>query len=209
MDFGKLGSDTITISFFANCTTPVNIRFYDGRPDEGGELIGDFSYWKPPIWLTYQNETFKLTKKLTGVHTLVMESDDRYDVGGFTFEKPVKEFAEINAVDRDEIYGDKFTVEPDAVTGIGNNVMLNFGEFDFTEKSPARVVITGKSALTVNSIHVIFTGDTEKRVLAEFKGAAEYTPESFDLSEISGKCKVSFAFLPGSDFDFKSFRFEA
>lgn len=209
VDFGKLGSDTITISFFANCTTPVNIRFYDGRPDEGGELIGDFSYWKPPIWLTYQNETFKLTKKLTGVHTLVMESDDRYDVGGFTFEKPVKEFAEINAVDRDEIYGDKFTVEPDAVTGIGNNVMLNFGEFDFTEKSPARVVITGKSALPVNSIHVIFTGDTEKRVLAEFKGAAEYTPESFDLSGIIGKCKVSFAFLPGSDFDFKSFRFEA
>ncbi|MGN1101161.1 MAG: DUF4982 domain-containing protein, partial [Huintestinicola sp.] len=209
VDFGKLGSDTITISFFANCTTPVNIRFYDGRPDEGGELIGDFSYWLPPIWLTYQNETFKLTKKLTGVHTIVMESDDRYDVGGFVFEKPVKEFAEINAVDRDEIYGDKFTVEPDAVTGIGNNVMLNFGEFDFTEKSPARVVITGKSVLPVNSIHVIFTGDTEKRVLAEFKGASEYTPESFDISGISGKCKVSFAFLPGSDFDFRSFRFEA
>ena len=137
-----------------------------------------------------------------------MESDDRYDVGGFVFEKPVKETAEINAADHDEIYGDKYTVEPDAVTGIGNNVMLNFGEFDFTEKSPARVVITGKSALPVNSIHVIFTGDTEKRVLAEFKGADEYTPESFDLSGISGKCKVSFAFLPGCDFDFRSFRFE-
>lgn len=209
VDFGSLGSDTITIGFFANCTTPVNIRFYDGRPDEGGELIGEFSYWLQPIWLTYQNYTFKLSKKLTGVHTLVMESDDKYDVGGFVFEKPVKEFAEICSVWNDEIYGDKFTVEEDAVTGIGNNVMLNFGEFDFTEKAPSKIVITGKSVLPVNSIHIVFTGDTEARILAEFKGADEYTPETFDISGVKGKCKVSFAFLPGCDFDFKSFRFEA
>ncbi|MCI7767787.1 MAG: DUF4982 domain-containing protein [Oscillospiraceae bacterium] len=209
VDFGAIGSDEITISFFANCTTPVNIRFYDGSPDEGGEMIGEFSYWKQPIWLTYQNETFKLTKNLRGVHTIVMQSEYRYDVGGFVFTKPEKEFAEINAVWNDEIYGDKFTVEENAVTGIGNNVMLNFGEFDFTDKAPARVVITGRSALPQNSIHVIFTGDTEKRVLAEFTASPDYAPQSFELSGISGKCKVSFAFLPGSDFDFRSFRFEA
>ena len=138
-----------------------------------------------------------------------MESDDKYDVGGFVFEKPVKEFAEICSVWNDEIYGDKFTVEEDAVTGIGNNVMLNFGEFDFTEKAPSKIVITGKSALPVNSIHIVFTGDTEARILAEFKGADEYTSETFDISGVKGKCKVSFAFLPGCDFDFKSFRFEA
>ncbi len=172
-------------------------------------MIGEFSYWKPPIWLTYQNETFKLAKALRGVHTIVMESDYRYDIGGFVFTKPEKEFAEINAAWNDEIYGDKFTVEENAVTGIGNNVMLNFGEFDFTEKIPSRVIITGRSSLPKNSIHVIFTGDTEKRVLAEFTASSDYAPQSFELTGISGKCKVSFAFLPGSDFDFKSFRFEA
>ena len=209
VDFGSVGSDEITIQFFANCNTPVNIRFFDGRPDEGGEMIGEFSYWIQPIWLTYQPYTFKLSKKLRGVHTIVMMSDDRYDIGGFSFTKPEKEFAEINASWNDEIYGDKFTVEENAVTGIGNNVMLSFGEFDFSEKAPARVVITGKSKLPVNSIHVVFTGDTECRVLAEFKQADEYTPQSFELNGISGKCKVAFAFLPGCDFDFESFRFEA
>ena len=86
--------------------------------------------------------------------------------------------------------------------------MLDFGEFDFTEKTPSKVIITGKSALPVNSIHIIIMGETETRVLAEFSGSAEYTQREFPLENIRGKCRVSFAFLPGSDFDFKSFKFE-
>lgn len=208
VDFGSIGSDTVTIPIYANCTTPVKLKIYDGTPDNGGELIGDFVYHEPPEWLTYKPNTFKLNKVLKGVHTLVMESADGYHVKGFVFEKPVKEFAEIGAQDCESIYGDKFCRGNDAVTGIGNNVMLDFGEFDFTDKKPAKVVITGKSALPVNSIHVIFTGDTETRVLAEFAGAEEYTRREFPLENICGKCGVSFAFLPGSDFDFKSFKFE-
>lgn len=207
VDFGALGSDTITVPIYANCTTPVKIRFYDGIPG-GGELIGDFVYHEPPEWLTYKPKTFKLSKKLKGVHTLVMASADGFHVKGFKFAKPGKEFAEIGAADCERVYGDKFTREADAVTGIGNNVMLDFGEFDFTENSPSAIVITGRSALPLNSVHVIFTGETETRVLAEFAGAEEYAERRFELSGISGKCKVAFAFLPGSDFDFKSFRFE-
>ncbi|MGN1090539.1 MAG: glycoside hydrolase family 2 TIM barrel-domain containing protein [Huintestinicola sp.] len=208
VDFGSIGSDTVTVPIFANCTTPVKIRFYDGIPTEGGELLGEFTYHETPEWLTYKPATYKLNKVLKGMHTFVIESSDGYDVKGFVFEKPEKEFNEINAADNESVYGDKFTAEPDAVTGIGNNVMLNFGEFDFSETSPSAIVITGKSALPLNSIHVIFTGDTETRVLAEFKGADEYTPRSFALEGIKGRCKVAFAFLPGSDFDFRSFRFE-
>ncbi len=208
VDFGSLGSDTVTVPIYANCTTPVQIRFYDGIPNDGGELIGEFTYHEPPEWLTYKPNTFKLNKVLKGVHTFVMESSDGFHVKGFSFEKPEKEFAEIRAVDSDRIYGDKFTVESDAVTGIGNNVLLEFGEFDFTEKAPSKIIITGRSELELNSIHIIFDGESEKRVLAEFAGADNYTPREFPISGISGKCKVSFAFLPGSNFDLESFRFE-
>ncbi len=207
VDFGKLGSDTITVPIFANCTTPVQMRIYDGVPGEGGELIGDFTYFKPPIWLVYQPETWKLSKVLKGVHTIVMESDNAYDVAGFSFEKPVKETMEISVLDYENIYGDTFVIGKDSVTNIGNNVMIDFGEFDFSENAPVEVIITGRSELPLNSIHVCFSGDTEKRVLAEFEGAEEYTERHFKLEGVSGKCKVSFAFLPGSKFDFKSFRF--
>lgn len=209
VDFGKIGSDTVTVPIFANCATPVGIKFYDGIPDEGGELIGDFSYHKKSIWLTYIPETYKLSKVLKGTHTIVIESSYGYDIEGFYFERPRKEFAELLAVDNDSIYGDKFTVETDAVTGIGNNVSLDFGEFDFTDAPPSKLVINGRSELPLNSITVIFKGETEKRMIAEFSKAEDYTERSFPVEGISGKCKVSFVFLPGSDFDFKSFRFEA
>lgn len=207
VDFGKVGSDTITFPIFANCTNAVGIKVYDGIPGQGGELIGDFSYQKKSIWLTYIPETYKLNKVLKGMHTLVFESADGYDIHGFCFEKHAKEFAEIAAVDNDSIYGDKFTVEADAVTGIGNNVLLEFGEFDFSEETPSKLVITGKSDLTKNSINVIVKGDTENRITVEFAGAAEYTEREFAMEGIKGKCQISFVFLPGSDFDFKAFRF--
>lgn len=209
VDFGNIGSDTVTVPIYANCTTPVKIRFYDGIPGKGGELIGDFSYHEPPQWLTYIPNTFKLSKVLKGVHTLVMESGDGFHVQGFCFSKPDKAFSEISAVDCESIYGDKFTREADAVTGIGNNVILDFGEFDFADKFPRAVIITGKSALPKNSIHIIFSGSVETRILAEFDGADEYTARRFAINGIKGKCNVSFAFLPGSNFDFKSFMFEA
>ncbi len=208
VDFGKVGSDTVTFPIFANCTNAVRIRVYDGIPGEGGELIGDFEYQKKSIWLTYIPETYKLSKVLKGMHTIVLESADGYDIEGFYFEEHKKEFAELRAVDNDSIYGDKFTVGKEDVTGIGNNVILEFGEFDFTKEAPTKLVITGKSKLPLNSIHLMVKGDTETRIIAEFAGADEYTEREFVLEGITGKCKISFVFLPGSDFDFRSFRFE-
>ncbi len=76
VDFGSIGSDTVTVPIFANCTTPVKLKFYDGIPDKGGELIGDFVYHETPEWLTYKPNTFKLNKVLKGMHTLVMQSGD-------------------------------------------------------------------------------------------------------------------------------------
>lgn len=208
VDFGMVGSDTVTVPIYANCTTPVKIAFYDGIPDDGGELIGEFTYHEPPQWLTYIPNTFKLTKKLKGVHTLCMRSGDGYQIGGFFFEKTDKAYAQLDTPSAESIYGDKFTVCEDAVVGIGNNVMLNFGEMDFGSTAPKRLIICGRSELPLNSIHCIVKGDSTARILCEFERAEEYTERSFDISGISGKCEVSFAFLPGSNFDYKYFRFE-
>lgn len=207
VDFGKIGSDTVTVPIYALCNNSVKIRFYDGLPSENGELLGEFTYDEKPVWLTYIPNTFKLSKKLKGIHTFVMESSDGFEVKGFVFEKTIKGNAEISAVDSDNIYGDKFEICTDAVCSIGNNVTLDFGEFDFTEKTPTGIVINGKSQLPLNSIHAVFEGDTEKRVLLEFTKAENYTRREFSLEGIKGRCKLSFVFLPGSDFDFMSFKF--
>ena len=207
-DFGNMGSDTVTVPIYANMTTPVQIKFYDGIPDQGGELIGDFTYHEPPEWLTYKANTFKLTKKLHGVHTFVMQSSDRYHVKGFSFERQNNSFDPHFAASCQKIYGDSFMVSPDIVTGIGNNVVLDFGEFDFTEP-PQFVVISGKAKIPLNSIHLIFKPEqgTPQRILAEFRGCTENTEQVFPVEGITGKGNVSFTFLPGSDFDFNYFQF--
>ncbi len=206
VDFGTVGSDTVTIPLFANYSTPVRIRVYDGTP-ENGELLGDLEYALEPKWLTYQPMTYKLSKVLRGVHTLSFASDLGYDVEGFVFERRAKETAELPAGTAMNIYGDAYTVEGDEVTGIGNNVILDFGEFDFAEP-PKTLYITGRSALPLNSVNVIFTcADGEKRMLCEFEQADEYTERAFEVSGISGVQSVSFVFLPGSSFDMKSIRF--
>lgn len=211
VDFGDIGSDTVTVPIFANTEDPVSIRFYDGVPGEGGELLGDFLYHKPPQWMVYIPETFKLNRVLRGIHTFVMESDHGYDVQGFVFQKKDKERAELLAANAVDIFGDKFTKNEEDVTEIGNNVVLSFGEFDFDKLPPRKIVITGRSKLAVNSIHIIFggeNGNTETRILAEFAGTESYTEREFPINGIKGKRSVSFAFLPGSDFDFRAFRFE-
>lgn len=207
VDFGPIGSDTVTVPIFANCDNPVRIRFYDGIPGEGGELIGDFSYHKEHEWLVYKPETYRLSRVLKGLHTIVMESEDGFQLQGFSFEERAKEFLQIGATEHERLYGDQYTVEEDAVTGIGNNVSLQFGEFDFEKEQPAALEITGRSALPQNSIHMFFDGEESKRVILEFEGAEDYTTRRFKIEGIAGKGKVSFVFLPGSCFDFKAFRF--
>ena len=161
--------------------------------------------------MTFKPNTFKLSKKLKGIGSFCIETTDGFQVSGFSFEKQEREFERNDAADAEHIYGDKFTVEGRNVTGIGNNVMLDFGTFDFATEAPKQIRISGKSPLALNSIHLILTGaDGEKRILCEFRteNADSYEERTFALQNITGKQQISFAFLPGSNFDFSYFRFE-
>ena len=206
VDLGPVGSDRITIPLFANYSTPVRISVWDGTPDKG-ECLGDFEYALTPIWLTYQPMTYTLNRVLRGVHTLCFSSELSYDMQGFVFEKHTKETSELPALYAENIYGDSFTREEDAVTGIGNNVTIAFGGFDF-EAPPKRIHITGRSALEINSIHLLWEGADTARFQLEFEGCEEYTDRSFPVEGISGSGRISLIFLPGCDFDLRSIRFE-
>lgn len=210
VDFG-IGSDTVSVYVWANTNDPVRIRFYDGIPDNGGELLGCMTYHEKPEWMVFKPNTIRLDKVLRGIHAFCIETEHFLQINGFVFARRQREFIENNAADAEHIYGDKFSVGENEVTGIGNNVVLDFGMFDFTEEQPARLVIKGRSPLPLNSIHLILdNGNETGRVLCEFRtdGCTEYCERAFPLEGISGKQKVSFAFLPGSNFDMNTFRFE-
>ena len=110
------------------------------------------------------------------------------------------------AVNALNIYGDKFAVGSEAVTGIGNNVTVALGHFSFDE-APSEVIIKGRSKLATNSIHLTTEGGEPKRYQLEFSGCEDYTERSFPLESFPRECDISLFFLPGSDFDLMSIRF--
>ncbi|MBQ8315391.1 MAG: DUF4982 domain-containing protein [Lachnospiraceae bacterium] len=210
VDFGAFGSDEITLPIFELGNQPVAIEIWEGAPgDKDCELIDTVIYHVPSIWNTYQERTYKLPKRFKGVTSISFVTEHKIHLKGFVFTKKEKAFETLSVKENTSIYGDTFTVEEDAITGIGNNVTVVFEDMDFGKNGTTKLTICGKSRLPVNSIHVRFnTEDGDVNEVAEFAGSAEYTERTFNFGKVTGKATVNFVFLPGCDFDFKYFRFE-
>lgn len=210
VDFGAFGSDEITLPIFELGNQPVAIEIWEGAPnDEGSELVDRVMYHVPSIWNTYQERTYKLPRRFRGVTSISFVTENKIHLKGFLFAKKEKAFETLSVKENTSIYGDTFTIEEDAITGIGNNVTVVFEDMDFGEQGTTKLIICGKSNLPMNTIHVRFnTENGDRNEVAEFAGAKEYTERVFEFSKVTGKATVNFVFLPGCDFDFKYFRFE-
>ncbi|MDO5020708.1 MAG: glycoside hydrolase family 2 TIM barrel-domain containing protein [Lachnospiraceae bacterium] len=209
IDFGPVGSDEITMPIFALTSEEYPIRIYEGVPgEEGCQPLADVVYQKPSIWNTYQEETYSLAKRVTGINTISIAVHQKIHLKGFVFKKLQKAWLSLNAEEADSVYGDTFTKEEHAITGIGNNVTITYTEMDFGEEGTAGVRICGRAPESSNSLHIRFSqGEEEIKQLVEFPMCGEYTEKAFSLTPVKGKWDVSFVFLPGSCFDLQSVQF--
>lgn len=86
---------------------------------------------------------------------------------------------------------------------------LLFEQMDFGNEGASKLVISGRSTIDKNTIHVRFASEEgESNQLIEFTQSDGYEERQFDLEKIRGMQDVTFIFLPGSNFDFGWFRFE-
>ncbi len=209
LDFGLTGTKKITMSIFELDNRPVNFTIWKGKPHgEGSKIIATSCYNRPSIWNVYQDQTFELDETLTGVCTLGIEvHQHKIHLKGFVFEEINRAFDTNSALDADEIYGDSFERAENAVLNIGNNVSLVFKDFDFGEIGADRIKICGHTPLDNNTIHLLFSsGESRIREIIEFKGSPDFSEQEFEFDKKTGKWDVTFIFLPGSNFDFESFR---
>jgi len=212
IDFGKIGSDTITLPIFELSSSPVNISFWIGVPEkEGSVLLGERVYDRKSIWNVYQEETFILDKVIRGVNDFgILVKTHKIHLKGFVFTEKQNAYINTPAITADKVYGDSFNVGNEAITGIGNNVFVSFEDINFGDRRSDKFIVCGRSDIEKNTLHIKFVdnlGHEEKRV-AEFICSPEYSEQSFSIEGISGRQALSFIFLPGTDFDFKYFRFE-
>lgn len=208
VDFGSFGSDEVTVPVFIfENEMPVSV--WDGDA-ETGECLGRFVYRAPSLYNHYQENTFKLSRRIKGIRTVTFrfELENRISFKGFSFKKLEKAYEKISAAENSGITGDRFTVEADAVTGIGNNVVIDFDSMNFVDGLSA-ITVCGRSNNEKTSVHMFFCDDDVKiRRMIEIPYSKEYSEYNFPLEDLTVSGKVGFLFLPGSDFDMKWFRFE-
>lgn len=209
-DFGTFGSDTVTIPIFETESRPVDLTFIEGKTKtQSGTVLCRGHYDKKMIWDTYQEETFKLPKRLTGVTTFTIQVTNRkLHIGGLSFKKLEKAWSPLSVTDIDRIYGDAFCKTDDAITGIGNNVTIEYTDMDFGERTCVVIEITGRSPIEKNTIHVRTSNGTNETLnIAEFPYSDDYVTKRFPVNVLSGSQTVTLLFLPGSNFDLKGIRF--
>ncbi|MDQ1003298.1 beta-galactosidase [Neobacillus niacini] len=210
IDFGPYGSDTITIPIFALSSEEYSLQIWEGMPDEeGSELLADVIYQKESKWNVYQEETYRLSKRLRGITSICFVLQKKVHIKGFSFEKNNRAFEQNLVSESDSIYGDTFEITNHGVERIGNNVSLEFEQMNFADEGATKLIIFGRSPIDKNTIHVRFTNqEGENNQLVEFTYSEGYQEQTFNLEKIIGMQKVTFIFLPGSNFDFGWFRFE-
>ncbi len=229
VDFGADGSDEFSIPIFS--FEPVlPVELWEGNPDDGGIKLMSFEYKAESWYNHYQANTWKLLRRLTGMHNISIVFSTRLSVQGIQFKQSSKAFSKLYAADADRITGDSFQKQEDCITGIGNNVSLEFGSMDFGEEGATGIKIEGRAVNGMNTVHIKFSPsgsveDSEKAETAGNAGTSQICiaeiPQTENITEytisfgsqldgsgrITGKQDVTFVFLPGSCFDFKSFMF--
>lgn len=211
IDFGSYGSDQITLPIFALDGEAYPIQIWEGIPEEdGSSLIADLIYKKPSKWNVYQEETYMLPRRLKGITTISFVLQDKIHIRGFSFEKPNRAFAINYARESDNIYGDDYQVLEDNTIHAGNNTSLEYKDMNFSDVGSSRLTIHGKSHIDKNSIIIATENhEGESRQIISFDISDESSTQTFEIDKIKGNLKVTFIFLPGSNFDFDWFRFDA
>ncbi|AIQ53984.1 glycoside hydrolase family 2 TIM barrel-domain containing protein [Paenibacillus sp. FSL R7-0331] len=209
IDFGSYGADEMTLPIFALDSEEYQIGIWEGIPGQSGAVLLDtVLYQKPSQWNEYQEESYRLPKRLSGIVTLSFALQKKIHLKGFQFARRHKAFASLGALENSRIYGDTFSVTENAVEGIGNNVSLIYEDMDFGERGAVRLQICGRSQLANNTVHLLFSSpDGDSKQLVEFRGSDSYTVQEFMLEPVYGAQTVTFLFLPGSNFDLQWFRF--
>lgn len=210
LDFGVDGSDTITLTLYTPNADAYPLQIWQGKPGaQDSVLLADLIYQKPFKWNVYKTETYQLDRRLRSVADLYVVTHHKLHIKGFQFTSSNRSLSKIHAGECERIYGDAYTKQDHYVTGIGNNVSLEFTALDFEKAGVSQLIVCGKTPLEVNTIHVQFRdGEQESRQILEFTKTNAYQEQSFTLDQVTGKQNVTFIFLPGSDFDFAWFRFK-
>ncbi len=201
-DFGRAGTDKIILHMGHNLVSPIPVEI------TSGDFTEEILFPDNGLWNSFAPAEFDLSSTLRGKRDITFRINGNLTFGGFEFVKNDEAVSDIFAASRDELYGDSYEICGERIVNIGNNTVITFKDMKLGE-GVGRICIKGRTLNDLNSIQLRTEKDGVRKIqLLEFTKAEDYTEMTFDIETLSGTNDVSFVFLPGSSFDFESFRFE-
>lgn len=200
VDFGKIGTDEVSIGIYTYNENYIPVDLLDGD----GNVIQTLMFRAKNEWNVYKYNTFTLPSKLKGVQNIAFRFDQDLRFKGFKFSCPRRAEVDILALENDGIYGDSFVIGHEMIENIGNNVTVTFGEIDFGSGVNA-IEIVGRTHNAADTLHLKFSDGTSDAV--EFEHSDGIAAKQFKIKPVSGKQDLQLVFLPGCDFDLKSIKF--
>lgn len=213
LDFGPGGSDRITMPVFTLTDEEYPIEIWQGQPQETeNRLLDCVVYQKKSLYNVYQEETWQLKERLRGRMTISFRVHQKMHIKGFSFQKQERVLRSIRAGEADRVYGDSYVRSGMDLTGIGNNVTLEFEDMKLDavrRDETVRISLEGRTPQDVSEILLcMFSGGEETRAVLDFAKADDWTRRSFTVPAPAGVTRIAFLFLPGNVFDFRAFAFE-
>ena len=200
VDFGKMGSQELTVGIFSYSSDPIPFDLCDGD----GNIIEHFVYQHESRWNTYFTNTFKLKKPLRGMQDIRFLFHESLRFQGFEFSEIPALGTEIPASCRDRVFGDSFTERDGGIEHIGNNVTVVFDGIKISEPAQG-IEITGRTRNDSESIRIVVDSAGGQIVkVVEYAGGGEYSTQRFELEIPAGSLDLTLLYLPGCDFDLKS-----
>lgn len=208
IDFGPIGTDRLTLPIFALDSDCHEIEMYAGPDKDHITLLDVLKYQKPSIWNVYQEETYTLPVRLTGIQTIAFAMKDKVHLKSILFEKQSRAWLRQNAAEADEIYGDNYTIEGAAVKQIGNNVSLTWKNMDFEDCTEVNLEIDAQTPLDNNAVTIRMKNILGEAInsIAIFSGKDRHK-QSFRIQSCKTVTDVTIVFLPGSNIDLYSIQF--
>lgn len=226
VDFGDYGADEIHLPIFS-FSDDLPVEVWLGTPGDEitesaevgttsstGECLLKETYHAKSWYNHYQENVFKLSKRLKGVQTLtiVVYPEIKMSLQGFYFTKIDKAYAKLLGSDNANVTGDMFTIDGDAIREIGNNVTVEFDNMHFDEEGFNKITIHGRSHIEMNTIHVRFApadgSDNIINQIIDFPYSDEAQTLTFDLEPVYGDYNLNLIFLPGCKFDLEWLQIE-
>ncbi|MFC4388786.1 glycoside hydrolase family 2 TIM barrel-domain containing protein [Gracilibacillus marinus] len=209
LDFGLFGAEQITIPIFALTNNQYEIDIWDGYPNkENSKRLVNGIYQKQSIWNVYQEETFTFHEKVTGITDIYFVFRDKVHMKGFYCKQMNHATDQLDAKSYATIYGDSYEVTEKGIERIGNNVTITYDAISFDGCEINQLSLYGSCSIH-NTVHILLENEKEARKeILEMEPSSEPTLYSFNISPMYNECKISFIFLPGSQFDLYWFTFD-